>query len=265
MILSNKKIKNIIILFALTLFMSGCGIFKKNIKKHRTNEISEVKKIINNNQKKTLTFNTFSASFSGKYSDDTQNLPLKGIIKIKKDNFIWITVRPFLGIEIAKIMLTPDSIKYADKINKRSFAEDYKYLEKKYGIKMNYLSVEKIFTNIPTGYPSQTDIINYQITETDSVYILKYNNKYLHKLTFNKNYMLTENEVSEKNKQITVKINYSDFKVFDDKYFPLKMSFFAKKQNKKSNAEITFKNIKINETLQVKFSVSKHYKKINID
>ena len=38
-------------------------------------------------------------------------------MRIKKDSAIWISASPFLGIEVVRILITPDSVKILDRIN----------------------------------------------------------------------------------------------------------------------------------------------------
>ncbi len=265
----NKNIKIIISVLLLFSFFS-CNLFKKNIKnKENTDkkEIAEIQKKISDNN---LQFKTFTATFSGSYKDNKQQLPLKGIMKIKKDSVIWLTIRPFLGIEIARILLTTDSIKYIDKIKNQYFEENYNYLNKKFGFNISYKLIEALFTNKLVTYPAEEKLINYELEINETNFILR-NEKnengkiFIHILSGNKKYKLIENRLFLKDKSKSISVYYKNFKTINEKQFPSEINIDTKNKQQLSKTIINLKNIKIDNNLNIKFAVPKNYKRIKFD
>lgn len=257
-------------LFLIILTTISCNIFKKNINKKDNafeKKILNIEKRVNSG---ILNFNTFSASFSGKYSDNKQIMPLKGLIKIEKNKFIWVTIRPFLGIEVARILLTDDSIKFINKINNQYFTEDYNYLKKQYGFSLNYNEIEAFFTNRIITFPSTEELKKYTILDNDTVITLQkestiLNQSYIHSLIIDKNYFLIENTLTQKDKLKQINLIYSNFTQVQTKYFPLKMIINAKNRNQNGRITIDYKNIKINTSVSAKFTIPKNYKRIRFE
>ncbi|NCU32675.1 MAG: DUF4292 domain-containing protein [Candidatus Moranbacteria bacterium] len=64
-----------------------------------------------------------------------------------KDSALHISVMPALGIELFKLEAYSDSMHVFDKFNRRIYSVDYKYLADKFGVELNYASVEALITN----------------------------------------------------------------------------------------------------------------------
>lgn len=77
-----------------------------------------------------LKFDSFKAKFSIHYAKGSNKSSFKGNIRIQKDSLIWMSIAPVLGIEMARIMITPDSVKVIDRHNKSYFTKDYAYVNR---------------------------------------------------------------------------------------------------------------------------------------
>ncbi len=80
------------------------------------------------------TFTHYSAR-----SNITLKLPegsrsFKAQIRVIRDSAAWVSVIPALGIEVARVLLTPDSLKLVDKLNDRYFLGDHKTAKEKFGL-----------------------------------------------------------------------------------------------------------------------------------
>jgi len=50
-------------------------------------------------------------------------------LRIKKDSAIWISVSPFLGIEVMRMLITPDSVKILDRLNNIYYSDKLEALK----------------------------------------------------------------------------------------------------------------------------------------
>ena len=67
-----------------------------------------------------------------------------GDIKIVKDERILITVRSGLGIETARVLLTKDSVKIVDRMNKEVFCGGYEEMKRYFGLIDCYKKAEDL-------------------------------------------------------------------------------------------------------------------------
>ena len=68
---------------------------------------------------------------------------------MKKDSLIWISVTG-VGFEVARGLITKDSIVFMDKFHKEYFAFNYEQLSKKYNFDLNFALLQSIIIgNLP--------------------------------------------------------------------------------------------------------------------
>lgn len=75
-----------------------------------------------------LKFHQFSAKFSATYQVDRKKTTVSGNLRIDHDSIIWISITPALGIEAVRFMLTPDSIKYINRLSNTYFLHGFQYI-----------------------------------------------------------------------------------------------------------------------------------------
>lgn len=84
-------------------------------------------------------FQFFNARTTVSYSGDARNrIELKGQIRIQKDSMIWISLSPMLNIEAARFVITPDSIKFFNRIDKTYFVGDYAFIHSNFSSTINF-------------------------------------------------------------------------------------------------------------------------------
>ena len=66
--------------------------------------------------------------------------------KIKIDSVLYLSIQPFLGVEMFKAEFTTDSIKVFDKMNRRYYAADYLYFSRRFGVYVDFYSLQSLLT-----------------------------------------------------------------------------------------------------------------------
>jgi hypothetical protein len=70
-------------------------------------------------------------------------------IRIKKDSLIWLSVTG-IGFEVARGLITPDSIVFLDKLHKEYFVFTYAQLSKQYNFDLNFKLLQSVIVgNLP--------------------------------------------------------------------------------------------------------------------
>jgi len=83
-------------------------------------------------------FRTFSAKGKMQLETPEEKIGSGVTIRIKKDSVIWISVVPGLGLEAARIRITPDTIQVINRLQKQYFAGNFSMLQKKYNIAASF-------------------------------------------------------------------------------------------------------------------------------
>ena len=134
--------KSIISAF-LIVFLIGCKP-KQTVATAAANENTEVSKVINGHYKNQHDFKTLNIRANAKYEDEKQSHSMNADIRIKKDEIIWINIK-FLGIPMAKAMITPTKVSYYEKINNTYFEGDFSMLSNWLGTDLDFNKVQNLF------------------------------------------------------------------------------------------------------------------------
>lgn len=87
------------------------------------------------------------------YQGPGMSSKLSGAVKIRPDSMIMLSLRAPLGIEVSRILYTPDSIRMVDRRNKRVIISNYEDAAALLPLELEYRILETLFTgNIPARY-----------------------------------------------------------------------------------------------------------------
>ncbi len=123
----NKRVTTGLLLISTVLFMltfSACTSQRSVIKKPLKQEGEAF--LISKMEASELNFDWFSARCNiSLINDKKHKSDFRGQLRIKKDSVIWVSLSPALGIEVARLMITQDSIRFLNRIDKTFFEGDY--------------------------------------------------------------------------------------------------------------------------------------------
>ena len=91
-----------------------------------------------------LRINTFSAKVNAETDINNQGNSFTANLRVKVDSAIWMSISPALGIEIARVFITRDSLKFTNRINGTYFKGDYRYLNSLLQIELNFNMIQSI-------------------------------------------------------------------------------------------------------------------------
>ena len=127
----------------LVVFLIGCKS-KQSVTTAAANENTEVSKVIKGHYKNEHDFTTLNIRANAKYEDEKQSHSMNADIRIKKDEIIWINIK-FLGIPMAKAMITPTKVSYYEKPNGTYFEGDFSMLSNWLGTDLDFQKVQNLF------------------------------------------------------------------------------------------------------------------------
>jgi hypothetical protein len=103
---------------------------------------------------------TYSAGrFIIRINENDEELSFRGAVRMKRDSAIMLTINAIAGIEAARILITPDSIKMIDRINNNYFLGNYTDALKIFPFMMDYNMIQDIFLASPEGIIEGYDIL----------------------------------------------------------------------------------------------------------
>jgi outer membrane lipoprotein-sorting protein len=110
----------------LILVLSSCSTARRTIREPLKEQGPEF--LFSNLKTNELKYNSFSARYTTSFTQQKNETSFSGQIRIKKDSLIWISISPVLGIEMARLLITNDSVKYMNRIDNYYFISDFNYI-----------------------------------------------------------------------------------------------------------------------------------------
>jgi len=133
----------LLLIVSMALFNTSCKskkhLLKTSIKEHGFSYLYA--KLIENQ----MEFDYLSAKFSLAYGEGKNKTNLRGQLRIKNDSLIWMSISPALGIEAARILLSKDSVKYINRLNKTYFAGEYELIDSIINTTIDFSLLQSMF------------------------------------------------------------------------------------------------------------------------
>ncbi|HPE43325.1 MAG TPA: DUF4292 domain-containing protein [Bacteroidales bacterium] len=223
-----------------------------------------------------LNFDWFSARCAvSVISDKKTKTDFRGQLRIQKDSVIWMSLSPALGIEVARLMITQDSIWFINRIEKNYFKGDYDFINSFFQTTIDFDILQALLLgNDMTHYEDDNfragiDAMDYRLSATQRSKKKKMlqeeevPNILVQNIWLNPDhYKITKvnlKEFGEENKQLEVK--YSRFGAVQDQLVPglLEMLLQA---DRKLQIKLQYNNISTDEALKFPFSIPSKYTKM---
>jgi len=258
--------KKYIALVLLSVFVISCK--SKAVAVQNTDKTvaapKEDRKAIAKHYDNKLDFKTLNIKASAKYEDEKQSQNVSADIKIEKDKQILVSVR-FLGITMAKALITPTTVSYYEKIKGTYYEGDFTSLSKWLGTELDYSKVQNLLVG-----EALDDLRRGKYTQTivENLFKLEDEKEAKIKKTFyldSEKYLIQKEEISQPAENRMLAIKYSDSKTFDQGILPTKIEINAVQPKGKTDINLEYNNITFNEELSFPYSVPSGYKKVIIN
>jgi hypothetical protein len=290
------KLRLNIILLAVVLALGSCAK-KKEIEKPVKLQNKSPKYLVNKLSANQQNFEYFFAKYTAHTIFDNKKINFKGSIRIKSDSIIWVSLTKLGGVELVRMVLTNDSVKFINKWDKEFYAGKLDDLKDFGGISVDYKTLEDLFIGKPFDfnkddkYKSSNDNVYYllsskskskirkvtQVTDNDSLLTLgmemkdKKYDKVVSKESEDdlilksyylmpQSFLLTKQSINLIAQQQAIEIAYDDYELIDNLYiFALNQVIRIATLEKSSRLDIKYTTIKINEPMSFPFKISKKY------
>lgn len=252
----------------LLLWLSGC----KSSQKVGTVDVGGIKSqkaFLELIQEQSFPFTTLSARLNVDLRTTDKEMSSRVDLKMVKDSAFQLSVQPFLGIEVFRVELTPDSIKVLDRMNKRYVAENYEDLRGQTPIAFNFYNLQALFINhlfLPghqTISPKEYNRFKLKQEGTLAEIKVKDTMGLLYRFVADGEGKLLSTDVADPSDHYALQWSYNDFRVAEGHPFPMLMNVEIFKDSHSAGAvEIHFSRIQTNAAFNMDFSIPSKYKRI---
>jgi hypothetical protein len=267
------KRQSIYLYFFIILFLSSCAVTKR-VKRRKIKNF-DIEKIYSRVKANELNYNTYSIKYSAKIDLNGSKNSVNGVMRIVKDSAIWISVSPGFGVELMRLLVTPDSVKMVNRLNSTYFAGDFSYLNKIFKFNLDYFSLQAILTNSFFAYDAQNEkkLINNFTSKIDS------NNYLLQSLPANserdsnvyKQNIIQQMFISSDEFKIlkifmfdylqnrSLQIKFSNYIDVNDNKFPQNLNLLFNTKTSKSKIDLRYSKVAVNKRVRMPFKISSKY------
>lgn len=194
-------------------------------------------KLRNNN----ISFNTFSARLKADFESENKKMSgINVVIRMKKDSVIWISASVSIAGEVARAIITPDSLKAIDKFHKIAYLRDIKQAKDIINIPFDFKTLQDLIVGNPIYL---TDSI-YQVVKTPSVISFSCDSTMFNSIfnVFADDYVLQQSKVTDKDstKGRSCELTYGEYKTMGGhKFATLRRVFVEEKHFTKINMDFS--------------------------
>jgi hypothetical protein len=260
-------------LITAIMLLGGCSAKRQVIKE----PLREAKTsfLLDELAKNEMRFDWLSAKFSVDYIYDKKLTEFKGQIRIRKDSVIWVTFSPALGIEMARLKITTDSVLYINRINKTHLSGDYSFINDFLKTRIDFDVLHSIIIGNDfqfydkTKFKAHVDKVEYKLSTSERRQLKKfvkqdeteapvfYQDIWLDPNTFK----ITKVSLKEIKNDKKLEAYYSDFRNHNGYLFPYDLIFdiFA---DSRVTVKVNYSRIRLNEPLTFPFAIPEKYERI---
>lgn len=259
-----KKCKSLFLVSLISsLALVSCKSKMAVVDSSKNESRKEINKIIENYYNNKSEFSTLYIKANVQYSSEKQNQTVTAEIKLKKDEQILVSIR-FLGITMAKALITPTKVSYYEKIKGTYYEGDFSALSQLLGTDLDFQKVQnlllgKAIDNLKEG--------KYTETFADQTYRLDDETDGNTKKSFyldGNTYLIKKQEITQTKEERMIQVEYSNQKEFKEMTLPLTLNIDSYQKNGKAEINLEYNNVSFNEELSFPYSVPNDYKRIII-
>ncbi len=180
-------------------------------------------------------------------------------VRLKKDSVIWISINSILG-EAIRAMVTKDSVKVLNKLDKVVQLRSIEYLKEVTKIPFSFTELQDLLIGNPIYLDS--NIVSYK-NEEKTVSLMSVGGLFKHLLTVHKDdYAPQHSKLDDVDviRARTCDITYGDYETKNGINFS-KYRKIVVSEKTKLEIELQFKQFDFNEQLSFPFSIPKNYKR----
>lgn len=260
----------------IPLLLSSCAPRRKAIKTPL--KLYGTEYLLEQMQQNEFNAEHFSARFIADAKLDKNRFLFNGHIRLRRDSIIWISATAPLGVELFRVVLTPDSVKWLNRMTSDYYVGEFSELNKRIHPLLSFYLLQSLLlgNNPPENesdqFRSSLDNHEYRITVDNSRQRRKQSRFvdyqsleqeheiWLNPETFRITRLIISNELAEEHK---VEVRYSEFKKIAGLFIATNKQFDLRNKNQRYNISLVFTKLDTEHIAGFPFRIPEKYKPTN--
>lgn len=176
--LNKQKTYRIFVLLLTVALLVSCSN-QKRVSKGKPLKNKSSGAILNKYAENYFNFEWLGMKISADLDDGEKKTSFKANIRVKKDSIIWVSISPALGVEVARLVITPDSLKLISKVpgDKYYYLGDFSMMSDMAKTDIDFAMVQNLLVGNAIGLEQGEDKYKSRIDDKQYMLISKYNRK----------------------------------------------------------------------------------------
>jgi hypothetical protein len=204
-------------------------------------------------------YTSFNAKVNVDYKGtDGKNYNVNANIRMYKDSAIWISANAILGIEAMRVLITKDSVKLLDKLNKTYTARSVDYLQEVTSLPLDLYTLQDLI--IGNAVFVDSNIVAFSAT-TSTISLLSKGQWFKNLITLDAtNNSLLYSKLDDVNvaRNRTADLSYSDYENKKGFLFATKRRILVTEKGR-LDIKLDFRQYEIDQDVSFPFSIPKNY------
>lgn len=264
----------VILLSLVVVLVSSCSTIRRTIKEPLREQGADY--LFSNLKLNELKYTYFSSRFSASFYQQKNETSFSGQIRIYKDSLIWISISPVLGIEMARLLISNDSVKYMNRIDNNYFVSDFNYINLLINSTLDFDMLQAFLTGNDfsfyenSSFKAGIDNQEYRLTTTNRRKLKKYvrnnqdinipvQNIWLNPETFKISRVMIR-ELIQEGRKLEGKYQYENL---ENQLVPAVLLFNLETAENKNTINVQYTRINITDSLTFPFRIPEKYTKVN--
>ncbi|WP_138432474.1 DUF4292 domain-containing protein [Winogradskyella algicola] len=260
----NDKIHHtfkIVFALAMLLFVTNCKSTKSIVASGEASDKLSAKQVIKQHLKSDADFKTLQGKVK---IDITQNQKENGStfnLRIEKDKVIWLSAK--LGL--ARMMITPEKVRFYNKLDNEYFDGDYKLLSDFVGVDLDFNKVQNIllgqaiFDLKEEPHKVSVNENSYALQPKDQSALLE-----LFYLINPSHFKMDSLQLFQQLKKRILQVDYTTYQEVKNQILPKDIRIIAVEDSDEVAITMEFKSLTLNEDVRFPFKIPAGYKEIVI-
>lgn len=217
----------------------------------------------------SIPFETLNGKCKFTLSLGEKSFSTNGLLRMKKDSIIQLSIQPILGVEVARAYFTKNEFALIDRMNKQYLKMDYEDLGKNISANINFHSVQSLFANTIFAYEKEEDAQKTDFEETT----LMPGNNFLQRSykQFSQEFVTDSLHITQSGsilgENLSMRWTYYDFfHNIGQRLYPMKMEIQLKLQPSTPSymLNISYSKIETNTDMNFAYTIPASYKSVSL-
>lgn len=210
---------------------------------------------------KQVNFNTFSGKAKAKLDINGNSNDVTLNVRIQRDKKIWVSVTALLGIEVARAVITPDSILVLNRLQGNYMKKPFGYIYQYAPQQVNYKTIESLLTGnavpelLKDGSAVDNDGANTVVTGNLA--------NLMYKLIIGPDFKVSQTNLSNQAAQSLQVTNSAFIQASGGRVMPSQIDISSSAGNKKAIIGLHYNNADFDQVLDYPFSIPDRFQKVD--